>query len=215
MDCGLVRRSLVAVGGPRRVARTHEDPRQRHRAALHQRRQRRARDPAARWAGRLPLVGTTDAPRSRATTTSSRTAGATTIPNQNPQTATDHSAIVEAADLAALIKALRLKRVNLVGTSMGAATALTLAVDHPAWFAAWCSPSHRFWRGRSDFADGGALYRRFHAAHPDPGARGVCRRRRRGRDAVLRRRLRLARALRLAAARSACSASCRTPDSSR
>lgn len=53
------------------------------------------------------------------------------FPNQNPLTATDHSAIVEAADLAALIKALRLKRVNLVGTSMGAATALMLAIEHP------------------------------------------------------------------------------------
>ena len=49
-------------------------------------------------------------------------------PNANPQTATDHSARVEAADLEALIKALRLKRVNLVGTSMGAAAALTLAI---------------------------------------------------------------------------------------
>jgi non-heme chloroperoxidase len=52
-------------------------------------------------------------------------------PNANPQTGTDHSARVEAADLGALIKALRLKRVNLVGTSMGAAAALTLAIEHP------------------------------------------------------------------------------------
>jgi pimeloyl-ACP methyl ester carboxylesterase len=52
-------------------------------------------------------------------------------PNQNPQTATNHSAITEAADLAALIKVLRLKRVILVGTSMGAITALTLAIEHP------------------------------------------------------------------------------------
>jgi pimeloyl-ACP methyl ester carboxylesterase len=53
------------------------------------------------------------------------------FPNLNPQTATDHSVLVEAADLAAFIGALRLKRVNLVGTSMGAATALVLAVEHP------------------------------------------------------------------------------------
>jgi pimeloyl-ACP methyl ester carboxylesterase len=52
-------------------------------------------------------------------------------PNQNPQTATDHSALIEAADLAAFMKALRLKRANLVGTSMGAATALMLAIEHP------------------------------------------------------------------------------------
>jgi len=53
------------------------------------------------------------------------------FPNQNPQTATEHSAKTEAADLGAFIKALRLGRVNLVGTSMGAATALTFALDNP------------------------------------------------------------------------------------
>ena len=53
------------------------------------------------------------------------------FPNQNPQTARNHSAKIEAADLRAFIKALRLKRVNLVGTSMGAATALTFAIDNP------------------------------------------------------------------------------------
>ncbi len=53
------------------------------------------------------------------------------FPNQNPQTATNFSVLTEAADLAALIKALRLKKVNLVGTSMGAATALTMALQHP------------------------------------------------------------------------------------
>ncbi len=53
------------------------------------------------------------------------------FPNRNPQSATDHSAKTEAADLRAFIKALRLKRVTLVGTSMGAATALTFAIDDP------------------------------------------------------------------------------------
>jgi pimeloyl-ACP methyl ester carboxylesterase len=53
------------------------------------------------------------------------------FPNHNPQVATNHSVLVEAADLAALIKALHLKHANLVGTSMGAATALTLAIEHP------------------------------------------------------------------------------------
>ena len=41
------------------------------------------------------------------------------FPNVNPQTANDHSVNTEAADLAALIKALRLKHVNLVGMSTG------------------------------------------------------------------------------------------------
>jgi pimeloyl-ACP methyl ester carboxylesterase len=53
------------------------------------------------------------------------------FPNQNPQTSTNFSVLTEAADLEALIKAMRLKKVNLVGTSMGAATALALAVEHP------------------------------------------------------------------------------------
>ena len=53
------------------------------------------------------------------------------FPNQNPQVATNHSVIVEAEDLAALIKALHLKHANLVGTSIGAATALMLAIEHP------------------------------------------------------------------------------------
>jgi pimeloyl-ACP methyl ester carboxylesterase len=53
------------------------------------------------------------------------------FPNQNPQSVTDFSVNTEAADLAAFIKALKLKKVNLVGTSMGAATALELALEHP------------------------------------------------------------------------------------
>jgi len=53
------------------------------------------------------------------------------FPNQNPQTATNFSVLTEAADLGALIKALHLKKVNLVGTSMGAATAMTLAFQQP------------------------------------------------------------------------------------
>jgi pimeloyl-ACP methyl ester carboxylesterase len=51
-------------------------------------------------------------------------------PNKNkPQL--NHSAIVEAADLAALIKKLDLGKVHLVGYSYGAYTALFLAVKHP------------------------------------------------------------------------------------
>jgi non-heme chloroperoxidase len=52
-------------------------------------------------------------------------------PNNNPNIRADHSAIVEAADLAALIKTLKLGRVYLVGDSYGAYTALFLAVKHP------------------------------------------------------------------------------------
>ena len=52
-------------------------------------------------------------------------------PNNNPNIGPDHSAIVEAADLAALIKRLKLGPVHLVGHSYGAYTALFLAVKHP------------------------------------------------------------------------------------
>jgi pimeloyl-ACP methyl ester carboxylesterase len=52
-------------------------------------------------------------------------------PNNNPNIRADHSAIVEAADLAALIKTLKLGRVYLVGHSYGAYSALFLAVEHP------------------------------------------------------------------------------------
>ena len=52
-------------------------------------------------------------------------------PNDNPEIIRDHSAIVEADDLAALIKKLKLKQVHIVGYSYGAFTALFLAVKYP------------------------------------------------------------------------------------
>jgi pimeloyl-ACP methyl ester carboxylesterase len=51
-------------------------------------------------------------------------------PNDNPETP-DHSAIVEAKDLAALLDALKLERVHLVGYSYGALTALFFATQYP------------------------------------------------------------------------------------
>jgi pimeloyl-ACP methyl ester carboxylesterase len=53
------------------------------------------------------------------------------FPNRNGLTSRAHSAAVEADDLAAFIDALHLGRVHLVGTSMGAATALHFALAHP------------------------------------------------------------------------------------
>ncbi|MEP6994998.1 MAG: alpha/beta hydrolase [Acidobacteriota bacterium] len=52
-------------------------------------------------------------------------------PNDNPLTSTDHSALVEAADLAGLIRAKRLGAVHLVGVSYGAYTALLVALNQP------------------------------------------------------------------------------------
>lgn len=53
-------------------------------------------------------------------------------PNNNPHIRPDHSAIIEADDLAALIKKLKLGRAHIVGHSYGAFTALFLAVRYPA-----------------------------------------------------------------------------------
>lgn len=52
-------------------------------------------------------------------------------PNRNRLTGNDHSALVEAQDLAAFITRLGLGPVHLVGQSYGAFTALVLAMDHP------------------------------------------------------------------------------------
>lgn len=92
------------------------------------------------------------------------------FPNQNPQTATDHSAQTEAADLRAFIKALRLKRVNLIGTSMGAATALTLAIDNPRMVRRLiiAEPPILAWAKR--FPEGDALYQDFMKRIQDPAS---------------------------------------------
>jgi pimeloyl-ACP methyl ester carboxylesterase len=89
-------------------------------------------------------------------------------PNQNPQTATDHSASVEAADLEALIRALRLGRVHLVGTSMGAAAALTLAVEHPRMVRSLVIAEPPILAWARDFPDGGAVYADFMRRIQDP-----------------------------------------------
>ena len=51
-------------------------------------------------------------------------------PNDNPERP-DHSAIVEARDLVALLDVLKLERVHLVGYSYGGLTALFFATQHP------------------------------------------------------------------------------------
>jgi pimeloyl-ACP methyl ester carboxylesterase len=89
------------------------------------------------------------------------------FPNQNPQVATNHSVLVEAADLAALIKALHLKRANLVGTSMGAATALALAIDHPNMVRSLVLAEPPLLAWAKHFQDG-ALYEDFMRRIHDP-----------------------------------------------
>jgi pimeloyl-ACP methyl ester carboxylesterase len=54
------------------------------------------------------------------------------VPNRNTQASPDHSALVEAQDLAGLLQAWRAEPAILVGSSYGAYTALALAVARPA-----------------------------------------------------------------------------------
>ena len=101
-------------------------------------------------------------------------------PNHNPLTATNHSAYVEAEDLAAVIKTLRLGRVHLVGTSIGAATALVLALQHPDMVRSLVlaePPIHGWIR---DSAATAAVYQAFMATVQEPAARAF----RKGDDAA-------------------------------
>ncbi len=92
------------------------------------------------------------------------------FPNQNPQTATDHSAKTEAADLYAFIKALRLKRVNLIGTSMGAATALTFAIDNPRMVRRLIIAEPPILAMAKRFPEGDALYQDFMTRIQNPAS---------------------------------------------
>ena len=89
-------------------------------------------------------------------------------PNNNPLTAHYHSAYTEADDLAAFIRKLGLRRVHLIGTSIGAFTALVLAVKHPEMVRSLVlaePPVHQWVR---DTPSGAAAYREFMTAIWDP-----------------------------------------------
>ena len=89
-------------------------------------------------------------------------------PNNNPISARYHSAYTEADDLAAFIRQLRLGRAHLVGTSMGAFTALVLAVKHPEMVRSLVlaePPVHQWVR---DTPDGAAAYREFMTTIQEP-----------------------------------------------
>ena len=89
-------------------------------------------------------------------------------PNNNPITAKYHSAYTEADDLAALIRKLKLGRVHLVGTSIGAFTALALAVKHPEMVRSLVlaePPVHQWVR---DTPNGASAYREFMTTIQEP-----------------------------------------------
>ncbi|MBA2524742.1 MAG: alpha/beta hydrolase [Pyrinomonadaceae bacterium] len=91
-------------------------------------------------------------------------------PNDNPLRAKNHSAYVEAADLAAFIRKLKLGRVHLVGTSMGALTALVLAIKNPEMLRSLVlaePPLHQWVR---DSPNGAVVYREFMTTIWEPAA---------------------------------------------
>ncbi|HEX7180193.1 MAG TPA: alpha/beta hydrolase [Thermoanaerobaculia bacterium] len=92
-------------------------------------------------------------------------------PNANPLTAANHSALIDADDLAGLIAALRLGAVHLVGTSYGAFTALALAIKHPELVRSMVlaePPVHSWVTGT---ARGATLYRERVATVHEPARR--------------------------------------------
>jgi len=89
-------------------------------------------------------------------------------PNNNPITAEYHSAYTEADDLAALIRKLKLGRVHLVGTSIGAFTALALAVKHPEMVRSLVLAEPPVHQWVKDTPDGASAYREFMTTIQEP-----------------------------------------------
>jgi pimeloyl-ACP methyl ester carboxylesterase len=83
------------------------------------------------------------------------------FPNNNPHMRSDHSAILEAEDLAALIKKLKLGRVHIVGHSYGAFTALFLAIKHPEMIRTLVLAEAPVLRWAQDKPEGRALFDEF------------------------------------------------------
>jgi pimeloyl-ACP methyl ester carboxylesterase len=91
-------------------------------------------------------------------------------PNDNPLTPSYRSAYTDAADLAALIRHLKLGRVHLVGASAGALAALVPATERPEMVRSLVlaePPVHRWAR---DDPEGSALYREFMGNIWEPAA---------------------------------------------
>jgi non-heme chloroperoxidase len=83
------------------------------------------------------------------------------FPNNNPHIRPDHSAIIEAQDLFALIKRLKLGRVHIVGHSYGALTALWLGIKHPELIRSLVLAEPPVLRWAQDRPEGRALFDEF------------------------------------------------------
>jgi pimeloyl-ACP methyl ester carboxylesterase len=91
-------------------------------------------------------------------------------PNMNPVVVPNDSALVDADDLAALIRKLKLGRVRLVGTSAGAFAALALAIEHPQMVRSLVlaePPVHQWVR---DLPGGEAVFQDFLTTISNPAA---------------------------------------------
>jgi len=93
------------------------------------------------------------------------------FPNNNPLTSHYHSAFTEADDLVAFIRQLKLKRVHLVGTSIGAFTALVMAVKHPemVWSMVLAEPPVHDWVEGTPVGD--RLYHEFMTMVQEPATK--------------------------------------------
>jgi pimeloyl-ACP methyl ester carboxylesterase len=91
-------------------------------------------------------------------------------PNQNPLSATNHSALVDAEDLAGFMAAMKLSKAHLVGTSYGAFTALALAIKHPELVHSLVLAEPPVHQWVTNTARGAVLYRQFmETAHEPAG----------------------------------------------
>ena len=91
-------------------------------------------------------------------------------PNQNSVLAKNHSAYVEADDLAALIHKLKLGSVHLVGASYGAFTALALALKRPELVRTLVLAEPPVHQSIRDTPNGEAVYQEFMANVWKPAA---------------------------------------------
>jgi non-heme chloroperoxidase len=92
-------------------------------------------------------------------------------PNKNALTVKYHSAYTEADDLAAFIRKLKLGRVHLVGTSMGAFTALVFAVQHPEMVRSLVLAEPPIHTWVKDTPNGADAYREFMSVIQEPAAK--------------------------------------------
>jgi non-heme chloroperoxidase len=82
-------------------------------------------------------------------------------PNDNAPIVPDYSAVVDAADLAALVRHLELSPAHFVGASIGGVAALFLAVQHPELVRTLVLAEPPVLRWALDLPGGAALFGRF------------------------------------------------------